>query len=521
MAIAEIRSRAQIGLTAPLVHVEVHLAAGLPCFNLVGLPAPVVRESRERVRAAIVNSGYDFPPGRITVNLAPVDLAKEGGRYDLPIALGLLRASGQARWDDAEHYECFGELGLSGELKPVAGVLLSAIHASEAEGLMVLPLGNLEEAARVAGKKAVGLRSLREVCNFLSEGVLPEDLPSAPCRGQPWSEIVSPEKQYGTLDDVLGHSGAKRALTVAAAGGHSLLLLGPPGSGKSLLASRLPGLLPALSASEALEVASLRSIASGSFDSEQWGRRPFRSPHHTASASAMLGGGPQLTPGEISLAHHGVLFMDEFPEFDRRVLESLREPLETGRVSLARAAGRLDLPAAFQLVAAMNPCPCGHHGDPGATCLCSPRAIERYRARLSGPLWDRIDLRVVMPRQNIAELLPGGRGRPGPRPDGESEPRHATVASQVAAARARQEKRAGCLNARLPVSRLESDCVLDEEAARLIGRVTEQLSVSGRGLHRMLRIARTVADLDESSAIGASHLAEAIQLRRALPETLA
>lgn len=512
MAIAEILSRAQIGLTAPLVHVEVHLAAGLPCFNLVGLPAPVVRESRERVRAAIVNSGYDFPSGRITVNLAPVDLAKEGGRYDLPIALGLLRASGQAVWDDPQRYECYGELGLSGELKPVTGMLLSAVHARSAGSVMVLPRDNLEEAVRVAGQTALGFRHLRDVCDFLTTGVVPDATGAALNEGA--CNIESLGKQNGTLDDVIGQIGAKRALTIAAAGGHSLLLIGPPGSGKSLLASRLSGLLPPLPANEALEVAGIRSIAHGALEADLWGQRPFRAPHHSASASAMLGGGPQLTPGEISLAHRGVLFMDEFPEFDRRVLESLREPLETGHVTIARAAGRLHLPAEFQLVAAMNPCPCGHHGEASATCRCGPRAIERYRARLSGPLWDRIDLRVEMPRQVVSELLPGEPSNNTPATP--MEARHEAVVRQVALARARQERRAGCLNARLPVSKLAGDCALDSSARALFERAKDRLAVSGRGLHRILRVARTAADLDEAEVIGASHLAEAIQLRRPL-----
>lgn len=514
MAIAEILSRAQIGLTAPLVHVEVHLSAGLPCFNLVGLPAPVVRESRERVRAAIVNSGYDFPPGRITVNLAPVDLAKEGGRYDLPIALGLLRASGQMQWADGLAWECYGELGLSGELKPVGGLLLSAVHAHRAGSRMVLPSANLQEARRVAGDAAQGFRHLREVCDFLAMGVATEEPATTGVPGGDLPPNDPPEIQSGTFDHVIGQMGAKRALALAAAGGHSVLLVGPPGSGKSLLASRLPGLLPPLAASEALDVASICSIASGAFDARLWGRRPFRAPHHSASASAMLGGGPQLKPGEISLAHHGVLFMDEFPEFDRRVLESLREPLETGQVSLSRAAGRLELPADFQLIAAMNPCPCGHHGEPGATCRCSQRAVERYRGRLSGPLLDRIDLRVDVPRQQLDELLPGDvPDLAAAVPPGF---RHAELQQQVRVARARQQRRAGCLNARLPVSRLREDCVLDAEARALFERAKEKLAVSGRGLHRILRVARTAADMAGAGLIGAPHLAEAMQLRRPL-----
>jgi magnesium chelatase family protein len=523
MAIAETLSRAQIGLHAPLVHVEVHLAAGLPSFSLVGLPAPVVRESRERVRAAIVNSGYDFPPGRITVNLAPVELAKEGGRYDLPIALGLLRASGQAQWSDDTPIECYGELGLSGELKPVAGLLLAALHAQRAGHRLVLPAANLAEAERVARHRAAGFHSLRGVCGFLATGQ-PEETdgaaPAPPAVTAAGLDIGPYEKQSSSLDDVLGHWGAKRALCVAAAGGHSLLFVGPPGCGKSLLASRFPALLPPLTEREALEVASIRCIASGSFEASHWGHRPYRAPHHTASANAVLGGGPQLRPGEISLAHCGVLFMDEFPEFDRRVLESLREPLESGRIALARVAGHLELPAEFQLLAAMNPCPCGHLGDAAETCRCSPRAIARYRSRLSGPLWDRIDLRVEITRQEPEQLLPPAAAQTvaaaGPPHEPPAACSEAALRQQVLVAREIQQRRAGCLNARLPVQQLSAICGLEPSARRLLEQGQRSFALSGRGLHRVLRVARTIADLAGQGTIGEQAVAEAFQLRRPL-----
>jgi magnesium chelatase family protein len=526
VTIAETLSRAQVGLSAPLVHVEVHLAAGLPSFNLVGLPAPVVRESRERVRAAIVNSGYEFPPGRITVNLAPVELAKEGGRFDLPIALGLLRASGQARWQPEASFECYGELGLGGELKPVTGLLLAALHARRAGHRLVLPADNLPEARRVAEQEARGFRSLRAVCDYLTgtravADALGADAGEPTCALQTTGEIVSPEIQSGTLDDVLGQQRAKRALTIAAAGGHSLLLMGPPGSGKSLLAGLIGGLLPPLSEAEALEVACIGCVANGGFDFSQWGRRPFRAPHHSASASAIIGGGPRLGPGEISLAHCGVLFMDEFPEFDRRVLESLREPLESNHVTLARAGGRLELPAAFQLVAAMNPCPCGHWGDEAEPCRCSQREIERYRGRISGPLWDRIDLRVEVRRQEMKELLPGLQDpaiaavssvdRAGA---GVSLPTHAELQRQVLVARALQQRRAACLNSRLPVQRLAIDCTLDEESRGVLERCQQRVKLTGRGLHRVLRVARTIADLDGCRVLRQAHVAEAVQFHR-------
>ena len=521
MTFARVLSRAQFGLDAPLVQVEVHLAAGLPGFTLVGLPAQVVRESRERARAALQSSGYDFPPGRITVNLAPVELAKEGGRFDLPIALGLLLASGQLQARRPRPFECYGELSLAGELKPVHGLLQAAIRAAAAGHELFLPSDSLHEVALAAHPAVRGGRTLRDICALLaSTGALPEAEPEAAGPGatpsSPGADTVAARAGPAppSLDDVAGQWQAKRALGIAAAGGHSLLMVGPPGSGKSMLAARLPGLLPELLPAEALEVAGIASIATPGAGPAPSTRPPFRAPHHTASANAIVGGGPRLRPGEISLAHRGVLFLDELPEFDRRVLESLREPLETGAITLARAAARIDLPAAFQLVAAMNPCPCGYLGDTERVCRCGPRRVQRYRGRISGPLLDRIDLIIDVPRVATEELLPAGP----PALPAVADARGAeSLREQVRAARARQMQRSGCLNARLEAGQLAGPCGLDAGGRRLLAAGRERLALSGRGTHRVLRVARTIADLEGSEAIAATHVAEALQLRR-VPE---
>ena len=460
MTFARVLSRAQCGLDAPLVQVEVHLAAGLPGFTLVGLPAQVVRESRERARAALQSSGYDFPPGRITVNLAPVELEKEGGRFDLPIALGLLLASGQLEARRPAPFECYGELSLAGELKPVHGLLPAAMRAAAAGHELFLPTETLVEVRLAAHPAVCGGHNLREICALLSDpGPLPELAPAA-CGAEVGTGAAG---GVPSLDDVAGQWQAKRALAIAAAGGHSLLMIGPPGSGKSMLAARLPGLLPELSSAQALEVAGIASIAAPTAGPAMSLRPPFRAPHHTASAHAIVGGGPRLRPGEISLAHHGVLFLDELPEFDRRVLESLREPLETGAITLARAAARIELPAAFQLVAAMNPCPCGYLGDSERSCRCGPRRVARYRGRISGPLLDRIDLIIDVPRVPTAELLPVTEVPTASAASGAQ-----ALREQVRAARARQMQRGGCLNARMEVAQLGRLCALDAAGRRLL-----------------------------------------------------
>ncbi|MCC7461043.1 MAG: YifB family Mg chelatase-like AAA ATPase [Gammaproteobacteria bacterium] len=535
MAFARVLSRGQQGLDAPLVQVEVHLAAGLPGFTLVGLPAPVVRESRERARAALQSSGYDFPPGRITVNLAPVELEKEGGRFDLPIALGLLLASGQLQSRRPGPFECYGELSLAGDLKPVHGLLPAAMRAAAAGHELFLPADTLGDVRLAAHPAVHGGHTLREICALIAtRGPLGAAAP-APVTLTAVEALAggargsAPQGAAPSLDDVAGQWQAKRALAIAAAGGHSLLMIGPPGSGKSLLAARLPDLLPDLTTEEALEVAGIAAIAAPGVAPVAARQPPFRAPHHTASAHAIVGGGPHLRPGEISLAHRGVLFLDELPEFDRRVLESLREPLESGAITLARASARIELPAAFQLMAAMNPCPCGYHGDEERECCCRPRHIARYRGRISGPLLDRIDLVIEVPRVAMAELLPGAAPvaataatPPGLTPAsgaaaasaGRPPMSAAALRAQVIAARERQQRRAGSLNARLGVAELATHCALDAAGTRLLAMGAEKLRLSGRGLHRVLRVARTIADLEGYETIATAHLAEALQLRR-------
>jgi magnesium chelatase family protein len=514
MGIARVASRAQLGLSAPRVEVEVHLGGGLPTFSIVGMPATAVRESKDRVRAALATSGFDWPAGRITVNLSPADLPKEGCRYDLPIALGILLASSQVTVPEERlaGSEFYGELGLAGELKPIRGVLLAAAHAAREQRALVVPAANVAEA-RIAARRVTGADSLLGVCALTRAGAVGEEaglLTPGPATTSP----ASPQD----LADVRGQSVPKRALIIAAAGGHSLLLVGPPGTGKSMLAQRLPGILPALRADEALDVAAIASVSARGFTVADFGRRPFRAPHHTASAGAIIGGGPAARPGEVSLAHRGVLFLDELPEFNRGVLESLREPLESGVVAISRAAFQVEYPARFQLVAAMNPCPCGYLGEPTANCRCAPPEIARYRARISGPLLDRIDLRVAVPAVASEELLDDP-------PAGAARLTSAAAAAQVRAARERQMRRAGKLNAELAGRELRRFCPLSREARALLAQMRAKFELSARGVHRVLRVARTIADLSADlapepaagdSPLAATHLAEALQLRRAV-----
>jgi magnesium chelatase family protein len=482
------------GGDALAVSVEVHIANGLPGFTLVGLPETALRESRERVRSAIVNSGFEFPQRRITVNLAPGDVPKDGTRLDLAIALGILAASGQLPAAALADLELSAELALDGALRPVHATLAVAIAAAAAGRELVVSPPDAPIAALVDAVTVRAAASLGAVAAHLA-GSAPLPRAAAPAAR---AAAACPD-----LGEVIGQLAARRALEVAAAGGHNLLLVGPPGTGKSMLAARLPGILPPLDDQEALASAALQAIAGLAVDPARWRERPFRAPHHSASAVALVGGGRVPRPGEISLAHNGVLFLDELPEFDRRSLETLREPLENGRVTIARAARSVTFPAAFQLVAAMNPCPCGYDGDSRIECRCTPDRIARYRGRVSGPLAERIDIHLAVPRQPLdAAHGAGAEGEPS-----------ATVRARVTAARTLQAARQGCANARLDGATLRTHATLDDAGRALLARAAERLALSARSYHKVLRLARTIADLDGADAITTVHLGEAIGYR--------
>lgn len=499
MSLAVVFSRALTGMDSPLVEVESHLANGLPAFNIVGLPDTEVRESRDRVRAAILQSGFDFPAKKITVNLAPADLPKESGRFDLPIAISILAASGQIDASKLADYEFAGELALSGALRPIRGALAMVWQASKAGRTFVLPLESAQITRLVDEADVLGATSLLSVTAHLNNITLLSKV------AKDIDSLVTDNTQ-NTLDllDVKGQETARFGLEIAASGGHSLLFIGPPGTGKSMLAARLPSILPPMTSEEMLASAALRSLLN-THNSQNLSARAFRSPHHTISAVALVGGGSPPKPGEISLAHNGVLFLDELPEFDRKVIEVLREPLETGEIHISRANHQATYPAKFQLIAAMNPCPCGYTGHPTKACKCSKETIARYQNKISGPFLDRIDLTVDVPSLTAEELSQQTTG----------ESSH-TVLQRVKKARKKQIERQNKINALLTTKELEGIAQINSSAKETLAKLIDKLSLSARGYHRLMRVGRTIADLEGSPEVLKEHILRAVAFRRSL-----
>ncbi|VAW81857.1 AAA+ ATPase superfamily protein YifB/ComM, associated with DNA recombination [hydrothermal vent metagenome] len=499
MSLAIVYSRAQQGIQAPLITVEVHIANGLPAFSIVGLPETTVRESRERVRSALLNSHFDFPLRRITVNLAPADLPKEGGRFDLPIAIGVLLASKQLKILDVDQYEFLGELALDGSIRRIKGILPAALEARKQNHILVCPQDNKDEASLLKNASISCSDHILRLCKHFSEQ---QALPLLKL-----NQLKSRTPAYSDLSDIYGQQQAKRALEVAAAGEHSLLMIGPPGTGKTMLATRLPGILPVMSEQEALESAAVISISKQDFDLSCWSKRPFRAPHHTASAAALVGGTANPRPGEVSLAHCGVMFLDELPEFKRQVLEVLREPLESGVITISRALHQAEFPARFQLIAAMNPCPCGYLGDSDHGCRCSPDQVRNYRNRVSGPLLDRFDMQLEVTRPNPLLLM---------QHNIQATEQSLIVRERVQVAHDIQLSRNGCANARLQNRQLDTICKLPDRAQSILIESMDKMKLSARAAHRIIKLARTIADLSQCEHINSDHLSEALTFRRSI-----
>ncbi|THB75182.1 MAG: ATP-dependent protease [Gammaproteobacteria bacterium] len=495
MSLAVVYCRAAIGVQAPLVTIEVHLSNGLPGLSIVGLPETAVKESKDRVRGAIINSNFEFPLRRITINMAPADLPKEGGRYDLPIAIGILAASGQIPKNQLDQYEFAGELALTGALRRIKGAIPFVYQCRQKGRAVIIPRKNSTEASLINEAVVLPADHLLDVCAHIAGQNKLEQLVAD-------QQETEPEINRD-LADVKGQMHAKRALEIAAAGGHSLLFVGPPGTGKSMLASRLGEIMPPLTDQEAIETAAIISVSGRQFDKNDWKRRPFRNPHHTASAVALVGGGSNPRPGEISLSHNGVMFLDELPEFDRKVLEVLREPLETGQITISRATSQAEFPARFQLVAAMNPCPCGYLGDKEGRCTCNPTQVQRYRSKISGPLMDRIDMHVEVPRIAHEELRSAATGESSKQ-----------IRLRVKQARKLQNRRGHSQNSILESKDIDTFCALEPSDESLLQKAVEKLGLSARAMHRILKVARTIADLDGSDNIARKHLTEAISYRR-------